>query len=1086
MSKRPERVRSDYKHHWEEMPQERWGGRHHEGSRYPVSSLKRQGRESGIESPAKRVQFSILDARSVDQNYQRTTGRDPDCRSSDPDLSEASLGAERGSVGDNRYDDRLSPKDRSLCPAVSLANGDTVGTGRNGRVRDSSPGSRSTVPTSTRWWTVDRIDSWDDPTGPGFDDEVKGASDQAVLADEQEAFHHDWMSQIEPARNDSALQKARDRNLARLRQAERADGEILGKYLPSELSFWFPFSVQGPVDVFEPSAEWLEEVLDIARTQCPIPKTPTVQFSCDAKSIEHNTETLRKCDWDLEKFFELHRGTTIDHGSEFRPTDQLQRVVGRHPNFPFLQKMLDTGFEYFLSRELTESERLQEFDLQFERGNHKSASHENEAVAQGLLESDVKHGFALPIQAGRLRLVKGVHLQPGGMVEQFGLNADGSRKRKRRFTHDLSFSISRNDASINGRVNMSHYPEMIYGWCFNRIMHYLAALRHHHPGQKIYISKFDFSDAYKRMSQSPRTCAATVVRFAEIAYIFLRMAFGGSPNPAAFSGFSETLTDVANELAMSRYHPSQGTSPTVKEIHATIREVEDDNTEVAPAVLPALEVPIAGRTSNRDCFIDDIIDCHMGTDENLARAPHLVQMAVHVMSRPHAGDEMEPVPRKPLLGPEKLEAEGRSAEVQIVLGWEIRTRTFEVRLPHDKYAAWASDVQTVRLGQRVLVQDLESLVGRLNHAASIIPLSRHFLNEIRNRCVRGPRRGNAQIRLSTEEKSDLELWESFLKIAYTGISINLLVIRNPTRMAWSDSCPFGLGGYTLSGTAWRIRVPREAPYYGDDAVNNVLEFLGMAISVLLLLKEAREAGEKFPCLLVLGDNTSAISWLFRSGRVSKSVRYYPTIKRIARHVARCVTEGQAQLCSQHIAGAENQVADALSFEGSCRHKLNPLTKDCPPNDILTQRLHLYHSQLIPNGFKICQLPEEIESFALSVMRITAKSWTPRERLPTKNVRDTGADGKDSSKTGDLGMTLTSIRYPNTTRDCCWREDLSCTIEPSSSTDRERLLTDVRSQWYKRLFETPLAAWLRRSGNVTGRAPSTSRTESLVRNRCIPK
>jgi len=199
------------------------------------------------------------------------------------------------------------------------------------------------------------------------------------------------------------------------------------------------------------------------------------------------------------------------------------------------------------------------------------------------------------------------------------LNADGSRKRKNRSTHDLSFSITQKDASINERIDMSCYPDMVYGWCFSRIIHYLAALRHLNPRQRIYISKFDYSDAYKRISQSPGTCAATVVRFAEIAYIFLRMAFGGSPNPAAFSCFSETLTDVANELAMSRYHPSQGSSPTVKETHALIREVEEDNTEVAHAVLPALEVPVEGRSSNRDCFIDDIIDCHLGTAENLTR-----------------------------------------------------------------------------------------------------------------------------------------------------------------------------------------------------------------------------------------------------------------------------------------------------------------------------------------------------------------------------------------------------------------------------------------------------------------------------------
>ena len=951
--------------------------------------------------------------------------------------------------------------------------------------RHMSSGSASSV---RRLWKVEQIEAWDNQTGKVQNQSLNLSNDDASLAHARrgEVGNQKWTSNIEQARNDLALQKARDRNTARLLRADQADFEILSKYLPSDILSWFPFSVQGPVDLHEPPEEWLEGVMVVARTPCSIPKTPTVQFACDKKSLEYNTEMLRKCDWDLETFLNLQRGTTIDHGSEFRPIHQLVGLVGKHPNFPFLKTMLEQGFQYFVSRELSESERLEEFDAQLERGNHKSASQENEAVAQALLESDVKYGFALPIQAAKLRLVKGVHLQPGGMVEQFGLNADGSRKRKKRFTHDLSFSITREGASINDRIDMGRYPEMVYGWCFSRIIHYLAALRYHNVGKKIYISKFDYSDAYKRISQSHQTSAATVVRFGYVAYIFLRMVFGGAPNPAAFSGFSEMLTDLANELAMTTYSPNEGSIPTVKQKHSVIREVENEDTKIAPAILPAMEVPVKGRTSVRDCFIDDIIDCHLGTDENLARAPHLVQMAVHVMSRPHGGDDLEPVPRKPLLAPDKLEAEGRSSEIQVVLGWEIRTRTFEVRLPHDKFAAWISDVQTVRLRQSVLQQDLESLVGRLNHAASIIPLSRHFLNEIRNRCARGPRRGKLQIRLTAEEKSDLELWESFLTTANKGISINLLVIRNPTRMAWSDSCPFGLGGYTLAGTAWRIRVPKEAPYYGDDSVNNVLEFLGMAISVLLLLKEARDSGEKFPCLLVLGDNTSAISWLFKSGRVSKSVHYYPTIKRIARHVARTVTESRAQLCSQHIAGSQNQVADALSYEGSCRNKSNPLTGDCPPNDVLTHRFHRYQSQLIPGGFEIHQLPEEIESFALSVMQITQRSWTRKAKRHMRSTTGIGDDGQSLPRTGGWQMTLSSIRYQHRARSCSWQGDSSCNIEPTTSIDRAGLLQDVRNQWYRRLFETPLAVWHRVSGNVTGTAPSTSRTESMAHNRCTPK
>ena len=101
------------------------------------------------------------------------------------------------------------------------------------------------------------------------------------------------------------------------------------------------------------------------------------------------------------------------------------------------------------------------------------------------------------------------------------------------------------------------------------------------------------------------------------------------------------------------------------------------------------------------------------------------------MSRPHAGETLEPVPRKPLLGPDKLEAEGRSSERQIVLGWEIRTRDLKVALPHDKHLAWREDLVAMIRAGRVSRKELESMIGRLNHASFLIPLSRHFLNEIR-------------------------------------------------------------------------------------------------------------------------------------------------------------------------------------------------------------------------------------------------------------------------------------------------------------------------------------------------------------------
>ena len=121
---------------------------------------------------------------------------------------------------------------------------------------------------------------------------------------------------------------------------------------------------------------------------------------------------------------------------------------------------------------------------------------------------------------------------------------------------------------------------------------------------------------------------------------------------------------------------------------------------------------------------------------------------------------------------------------------------------------------------------------------------------------------------------DLKLWKVFLEKASTGVSMNLLTLRTPGLIAFSDSCPFGIGGCTSKRWAQRVRVPETFSFWGHDLVNNMLEFLGMAVSILLLIREA--GGENCPCSLALGDNTSATGWLHRSRRLSKtSCRHEP-------------------------------------------------------------------------------------------------------------------------------------------------------------------------------------------------------------------
>ena len=124
-------------------------------------------------------------------------------------------------------------------------------------------------------------------------------------------------------------------------------------------------------------------------------------------------------------------------------------------------------------------------------------------------------------------------IQPLGVVKQWSLNAKSERVEKFRLTQDLSFSLDvEQDCSVNGRVDLLRYPEMVYGWCLPRLLHLISALRDEHPTTAIFICKYDYSDAYRRVAHSPDATAQTIAIMDNIAYVSLRLTFGGIPKPS--------------------------------------------------------------------------------------------------------------------------------------------------------------------------------------------------------------------------------------------------------------------------------------------------------------------------------------------------------------------------------------------------------------------------------------------------------------------------------------------------------------------------------------------------------------------------
>jgi hypothetical protein len=880
---------------------------------------------------------------------------------------------------------------------------------------------------------------------------------------------------VNPKTPNKLLMEAAARNDSRLAQANLGDTNTLGKsYCSSEPNCFLPDPVIGPDDSFVPPAWFMKEITIIAASPSRVPTKSSVRFDVSMEAARHNAALLREVDYDFQHFFQGQAGSTLSFGSEFRPVEQLRPLLRQHPGFDELAEVLVTGMPYRYKLEITEAAREKEVLAMLDRGNHKSAQDEP-AIVEQLLSKDVVHGFSMVIPVELVPLIPHAMVQPVGLAKQWTLDEQGNRKMKYRITQDLSYAetsktIKDEPISINSRIDMDQYPEMVYGWALPRIIHFIVALRLAWPLRTIFVSKYDYSDAYRRMAHSALAVAQTITTCLAYAFVYFRLTFGGSPNPPTWCNFSEMVADLANEISMDPSwdpgklrSPSQPDTPSPRRLEASIPH--------APASEMAVFVPPleAGKV---DVFIDDLIDIFPDSPENLARKPHVVPLAMHVTSRPHAG-ALEPILRRVILSLIKLQAEGSPAEQQIVLGWLLDTRRLLVSLPDDKYSAWASMIENIIKNKGCLKEDFDTLEGQLNHAAYVIPLARHFNTRIR--AARNSKTNKKSwIKTTKPVLEDLVLWKDLLKRANAGISMNLIVTRRPNRICWSDSCPFGLGGFLLrSGRAWRLRIPKESTLYGSPLINNLLEFIGMAVNIWL---ECLESGEN-DCILALGDNTSAVGWLHNSSRLDSKLVAHSAHLLVARHVALLVLNTGCCLASQHLQGDLNTIADLLSFSGGITRaggKRHPIAFDDPPNDILTQRFHLYYSEQIPESFKISQLPSEISSWVLSVLQIAASSLTAGSKAATSPMIGPGGDGLASAKKPEKALTLSSLSYPQSDANFSLSPLLPAFVRRNGREEADRLKERVKSQWSQALCAKPQATWLRRLGTISNQVPCTSR------------
>ena len=239
-------------------------------------------------------------------------------------------------------------------------------------------------------------------------------------------------------------------------------------------------------------------------------------------------------------------------------------------------------------------------------------------------------------------------------------------------------------------------------------------------------------------------------------------------------------------------------------------------------------------------------------------------------------------------------------------------------------------------------KNLESTIGRLNHAGYIIPQSRYFLNRLRDLLKRCKQYGPQMI--SVKEIKDIELWIRLLsKVSTKGVDINNITLSRATDTTFSDACETGIGCFSTDGMAWRYALPKEMRAIFSI---NVLEFLAATITIYMVLQD-KGSNRK---ILAFTDNSSALGWMYKASFHSDQ----ETHDDIARFLADVCIKHDSSLYSQHIKLIHNMLADSLSCDTHI------------PDNQLTFMLKTLFPEQAAKNFKLRTLPPKLVSWLHSL------------------------------------------------------------------------------------------------------------------------
>ena len=194
---------------------------------------------------------------------------------------------------------------------------------------------------------------------------------------------------------------------------------------------------------------------------------------------------------------------------------------------------------------------------------------------------------------------------------------------------------------------------------------------------------------------------------------------------------SKFITELAEHLTEDEtWNPHTLQSNMLNDIDTTPVSYKGKFATAQPLIFDYAAKPLSIQV-----FIDDMITLVIDNTMLIYRAIHAIPLILDSIFRPNLPGE--PMSRNPILSQKRLKEEGILSGQQVILGWLINTRMLKLFVTKDKACQILIELKDMvkQAKQKMAVhrKNLESMIGKLNGIAFIVPEGRFFLNCLRYR-----------------------------------------------------------------------------------------------------------------------------------------------------------------------------------------------------------------------------------------------------------------------------------------------------------------------------------------------------------------